>query len=227
MSLILKPVGACSVSIHRATACSQTESGEVMRIRSFAMAFLVGVACQIEAKATPAVINDLRDPRWKDTRVVDTGAGVVQYTGDAAVSGGLISYLGLRLQNHLDPSSKVALKTADIRLSLVGVSYGVTHVFSDSAKVVLIGTLISVPISALMSAFEKNKSASAVICVSVDGNDYLGNDARLFRYGAETELRESIEAAVQRLIENIKHHRVTDSPACAPGWEGGQARDQQ
>ena len=46
--------------------------------------------------------------------------------------------------------------------------------------------------------------------------------ARLFRFGAEGELRASIEAAVTALAGNIVAGTTTTSPACAPGWEGGQ-----
>ncbi len=73
-----------------------------------------------------------------------------------------------------------------------------------------------------MSTTTENKSASAVFCLNVDGRDYLGNNARLFRFGPEGEMRNSIDAAIALLSKNIAAGISSTSVACEAGWEGGQ-----
>lgn len=173
-------------------------------------------------------IEDLRDSRWRTASAVDTGQGVVQYLGDAAVPNGIPALIQRQLSavEWLRSDSKVQLKTADIRVSVPNVSLKGARVISNSQAVATIGTLASFPIWTLLSSFEKNKSASAVFCVSVDGKDYLGNNARLFRYGADEELAGAIDVAVKTLVMNMRARRTTDSVACEAGIEGGQPPNQ-
>jgi len=176
-------------------------------------------AAPVEAPA----IQDLRAEQWLRTRVLNTGSGVVQHTGDDVFPGGTIGFLRERLTSVLprDGSMAVQLKTADIRLYVPDVRVDEGAV-GAAQRTVPGDALLAAPIALLVSSFSKNKSASAVFCVCIDGHDYLGNDARLFRFGAEGELRASIEAAATALARNIVAGTTTTSPACAPGWEGGQ-----
>lgn len=112
------------------------------------------------------------------------------------------------------------MKTTDIRLSIPGARIDDTQL----ATAVATSGLIAAPVLALMSTTTQNKSASAVLCINIDGRDYLGNDARLFRFGAEGEIRESIDAAIAVLNGNIAAGVSSTRVACEAGWEGGQPR---
>ncbi len=172
----------------------------------------------------PAVaVTDLRAAEWKATRVVQNAQGVVQHLGDDRFPGGsLPAYLTQRLARTLASvkAQSVTVKTTDIRLSIPGAKLDEAQV----ATAVATSGPIAAPILALMSTTTQNKAASAVFCVSVDGRDFLGNDARLFRYGPEGEMRQSIDAAIAILERNIAGSTTTASVACEAGWEGGQPR---
>lgn len=169
-------------------------------------------------------ITDLRAERWRKTSLANTSAGAVQHGGDDLFgTAGVAGYLAERLAPYLRPDTEVQLKTADIRLFVPGMSIDATQLSTVQA-VVPSGAMIAAPIALLISGFSKNKSASAVFCVSIAGKDYLGNDARLFRMGPDAELKESIAAAASMLAKNFASGASTDSPACAPGWEGGQGQ---
>ena len=159
------------------------------------------------------------------TTVRNVSTGVIQYSGDDIFPDGTVGFLRRRLAVVLssDPSVVVHLKTSDIQLYLPDVKVD-SGAVAAAQRAVPAGAIVAAPIAALLSSFSKNKSASAVFCVSVGSLNYLGNDARLFRFGAEEELRASIEAAVVGLASNIATGKPTTSPACEPGWQGGQPR---
>ena len=172
-----------------------------------------------------AATEDLRDARWKVTTVEYLGTGVVQHLGDDTKLGSFADLITNRLQAAplKTPISQVSIKTVDVRLSLPYAridegALGAAQRSSPNAG------LIAAPIVALLAGFSKDKSASAVLCVTVNGKDYLGNDARLFRFGAEDELRASIEAALEKLSKAVELEEASTSIACEPGWEGGQPR---
>jgi hypothetical protein len=174
--------------------------------------------------ALPASVTDLRSSEWKTTRLLSNSQGVVQHFGDNSFPGGsLPAYLAQRLAPSLATagSSSMTVKTVDVRLSLPNAKLDDTQVLT---AVAMHGP-VAAPIFQMLSTTARDKSASAVICVAVDGNDYLGNDARLFRFGPEGELRDAIDAAVALLGKNIAGRVTSDSVACQPGWEGGQPRD--
>jgi hypothetical protein len=166
---------------------------------------------------------DLRAPEWHSTRVVNTTSGVVQHTGDDIFPDGTVGFLRERLSSVLptDSGIEVQLKTSDIRIYLPNVKVD-ENALRATQNSVRSGGYLAAPIVYLLESFSRNKSASAVFCVAVGGKDYLGNDARLFRAGAEGELKASIDAAVKILAANIASGKPTTSPACEPGWEGGQ-----
>jgi hypothetical protein len=175
-----------------------------------------------EVAAGPAPMKDLRAAKWRKTQLENTSAGAVQHGGDDLFGpGGVALYLMERLSNSLPADEQPQLKTADIRLFVPGTRIDPTQLSTVQALVPA-GALVAGPIASLISRFSKNKSASAVFCISIAGKDYLGNDARLFRVGPESELRESIAAAAAVLAKNVASGTTTDSPACSPGWEGGQ-----
>jgi len=175
------------------------------------------------ADAGQVPIEDLRATSWRVTTIVDTGLGIVQHTGDDTKLGKISDLVASNILPVLDKNSvkKIQLKTADIRLSLPDTKLDSIQITTAQALVPA-GAVIAAPIALLFGTFSKTKSASAVFCLSIDGKDYLGNDARLFRYGAENEIRDSIGAALATLSKNITAGVTTTSPACAPGWEGGQ-----
>lgn len=170
-----------------------------------------------------AVVSDLRAIEWRVTKVLQNSQGVVQHLGDDKFpSGNLPTYLAQRLAGTLASvrARSVAVKTTAIQLSIPGARIDETQL----ATAVATSGLIAMPIVALMSTTSQSKSASAVFCLNVDGRDYLGNDARLFRFGPEGELRESIDAAIEVLNKNIAAGVSSTSVACEAGWEGGQPR---
>jgi hypothetical protein len=170
-------------------------------------------------------VADLRAVEWRSTSVQNTSMGVVQHSGDDIFPDGTVGFLRRRLSVVL--ASKrgvdVQLKTSDIQLFVPDVKVDPGAV-GAAQRAVPAGAMLAAPVAALLSSFSKNKSASAVFCLAVGGSNYLGNDARLFRVGAESELKASIEAAVATLAQNIAAGKPTTSPACEPGWEGGQPR---
>jgi hypothetical protein len=168
-------------------------------------------------------VTDLRAAQWRITKVLQNAQGVVQHLGDDKFPGGSIpTYLTQRLARTLASvgAQSVAVKTTDVRLSIPDAKVDETQV----ATAVATSGLIAAPVFALLSTTSKNKSASAVFCLNVDGRDYLGDDARLFRFGPEGEIRESIDAAIAILDKNIVGGVTTKSVACEAGWEGGQSR---
>lgn len=179
----------------------------------------------VQAAAEPAELLDRRAPQWKATTVRNVGTGVVQYTGDDTQFGNLAVLLRSRLVSSgaLAASQPLEVKTTDVRLSLPDVKVDEEAVQAVQL-VVPGGQVLAAPIAAILSAFSKNKAASAVFCVAIDGRHFLGNDARLFRFGAEGELRDAVESAIQRLTAAVRSGATTESPACDPGWEGGQAQ---
>ncbi len=171
-----------------------------------------------------AEVRDLRAQQWKSTTVRNVGTGVVQHFGDDTQLGTFTSLIGGRLKTILSPDSgPVEIKTVDVRLSLPNARIDEVALQTVQLSSQSLGApLIAAPVAALLSRFSKDKTASAVFCVSIGGKDYLGNDARLFRFGAESELRESVEAALVRLKAAVEAGASSTSPACEPGWEGGQ-----
>jgi hypothetical protein len=170
-----------------------------------------------------AVVFDLRAADWKMTKVLQNSQGVVQHLGDDKFPGGdLPHYLAQRLALTLATvkATSIAVKTTDIRLSVPGAKIDQAQL----AMAVTTSGLVAAPMFALLSTTSRNKSASAVFCLAIDGRDYLGNDARLFSFGPEGELRDSIDAAIGSLAKNITAGITSASVACEPGWEGGQAR---
>jgi hypothetical protein len=195
--------------------------------------FLLGVAgCAAPVQApiatgaanvvtAPVAVQDLRAAQWKRTAVVQLTTGVVQRVGDDLFPGkSLPDYLVSQLSPTLIASGAkaVSIKTADIRLSIPGAKVDETLL----ATQVAMSGWIAAPIVGLLAQTSKDKTAAAVLCASVDGRDYLGNDARLFRFGGEGELKQSIQAAIAALAKNISTGATTTSVACQPGWEGGQ-----
>ena len=170
-----------------------------------------------------AQVVDLRADSWKKTQVLQNAVGVVQHLGDDRLPGtNLPQYVAQELADLLNQRGvkRFAVKTADIRLSIPGAKLDQVQL----ANMVATTGLIAAPVMSLLSTFERNKSASAVFCVSLDGRDYLGNDARLFSFGAEGELKDSLSAALAVLKQNVAAGKSSTSPACDPGWEGGQPR---
>jgi hypothetical protein len=175
------------------------------------------------AAALKATVADLRSDTWKRTQVLQTTTGVVQHLGDDRFPGGsLPDYLAQQLAETLNKkgAKSLAIKTTDIRLSIPGARIDQVQ----AATITAATGLVAAPMIGLLSTMERNKTASAVLCVSVDGKDFLGNDGRLFAFGAEGELRASLAAAVNKLRQSIEAGTATSSPACEPGWEGGQSR---
>ncbi|MFG5409698.1 hypothetical protein ABXN37_18395 [Piscinibacter sakaiensis] len=166
---------------------------------------------------------DLRAAVWKRTQVLQNNVGVVQHLGDDRFPGGsLPDYIAQQLADLLNgrDARTLGIKTTDIRLSIPG-----ARIDENRAAVISATTgFVAAPMIGLLSTMERNKTASAVLCVSVDGKDYLGNDGRLFALGAEGELRSSLASAIKKLRDNFASGTVTSSPACERGWEGGQAR---
>ena len=183
----------------------------------------VEAAASEKPQFTGSVV-DLRAPEWRNTKVIQTSQGVVQHLGDDGLPEGLPGFLVGRIGNSLSRvgARSVEIKTTDVRLSLPEAQLDEVQ---TSTMVVMHG-LVALPVVDLVSRFSRNKSASAVFCISVDGKDYLGNDSRLFRFGADEELRESIEAATAVLARNIESRAYSNSAACEAGWEGGQPRKQ-
>jgi hypothetical protein len=176
-------------------------------------------------EAAVVAVRDLRAERWRTTAVINVGSAAIQHTGDDTRLGSFRTLVAKRIGAlpNITPISVVSLKTADVRLSLPDVRVDQNAV-EVTGQLVPNGALLAAPIAALISMFSKNKTASAVFCVSIDGKDYLGNDARLFRIGAEAELMDAVEVALQRLSKAVASGTATDSVACEPGWEGGQPR---
>ncbi|WP_157549039.1 hypothetical protein [Piscinibacter sakaiensis] len=170
-----------------------------------------------------AEVLDLRAAVWKRTQVLQNNVGVVQHLGDDRFPGGsLPDYIAQQLADLLNgrDARTLGIKTTDIRLSIPG-----ARIDENRAAVISATTgFVAAPMIGLLSTMERNKTASAVLCVSVDGKDYLGNDGRLFALGAEGELRSSLASAIKKLRDNFASGTVTSSPACERGWEGGQAR---
>ncbi len=193
---------------------------------------LAGCAAPIDKPLPPAAtvpitvtaaVTDLRSTEWKATKVLANGQGVVQHLGDNSFPGGsLPAYLAQRLAPSLTAAQAktMSIKTVDVRLSIPDAKIDQAQL--DTA--VAMQGLIAVPIVGLFSAATRNMTASAVICVNIDGKDFVGNDARLFRFGPEGELRDSIDAAIALLAKNIAARAASTSVACEPGWEGGQPR---
>lgn len=177
------------------------------------------------ALATSIEAIDLRADRWKRTSVVNFGSGVVQYTGDDTKHGSFATMLEKRIRSvsGINRNTRIELKTADVRLSLPDARIDETAV-NAARHAVPQGAAFAPVVASLFSKFSKDKVASAVFCVSIDGKSFLGNNSRLFRYGAEEELDASIEAALKVLEQSIQSGAQTESPACEPGWEGGQPR---
>jgi hypothetical protein len=194
--------------------------------------FLVACAAPVETQlvaavqptaALSAVVADLRSEAWKRTQVLQTTTGVVQHFGDDRFPGGNLSaYIAQQLTETLNKkgTKSLTIKTTDIRLSIPGARIDQIQ----AATVTAVTGLVAAPMVGLLSTMERNKTASAVLCVSVDGKDFLGNDGRLFAFGAEGELRASLAAAISKLRQSIESGTVSSSPACEPGWEGGQSR---
>lgn len=181
------------------------------------------LALSASSLAASSDIVDLRAARWKRTYVANVGTGVVQYMGDDAKYGSFATLVEKSIRPVLRgaESLRIELKTADVRLSLPDTKVDEAAV-NAARNAVPAGAAFAPAIAALFSAFSKNKMALAVFCVSIDGKNFLGNDARLFRYGAQEELDASIEAALKVLSNAIQTGSETESPACEPGWEGGQ-----
>lgn len=129
----------------------------------------------------------------------------------------------IRIVSGINQNTQIELKTADVRLSLPDARIDDIAV-NVARHAVPQGAAFAPAFAALFSKFSKDKVASAVFCVSIDGKNFLGNNARLFRYGAEEELDASIEAALKVLEQSIQSGAQTESPACEPGWESGQPR---
>jgi hypothetical protein len=192
--------------------------------------FLAACAAPVETQLVPAAqptiylnaaVEDLRSEAWKRTQVRQTTTGVIQHLGDDRFPRtSLPAYVGQQLADILNKNGakKLTVKTTDIRLSIPGARIDQTQ----AATLTSTTGLIAAPMIGLLSTMERNKTASAVLCVSVDGKDYLGNDGRLFAFGAEGELRASLAAAISKLRKSIESGTVSSSPACEPGWEGGQ-----
>jgi hypothetical protein len=194
--------------------------------------FLVACATPVETQLVAAVqptavlnaaVTDLRSEAWKRTQVLQTTTGVVQHLGDDRFPGGnLPAYIAQELTELLNKkgAKRLTIKTTDIRLSIPGARIDQVQ----AATITAVTGLVAAPMIGLLSTMERNKTASAVLCVSVDGKDFLGNDGRLFAFGAEGELRASLAAAINKLRQSIESGTVSSSPACEPGWEGGQSR---
>ncbi|MFN7882247.1 MAG: hypothetical protein ACK5PF_04445 [bacterium] len=201
-------------------------------VASLSAVFMIGCAAPVETQLVSAVqptaalnaaVADLRADAWKKTQVLQTTTGVVQHLGDDRFPGGsLPAYLAQQLAETLNKkgAKTLTIKTTDIRLSIPGARIDQTQ----AATVTAVTGLVAAPMIGLLSTMERNKTASAVLCVSVDGKDFLGNDGRLFAFGAEGELRAALAAAVTKLRQSIESGAVSSSPACEPGWEGGQSR---
>jgi hypothetical protein len=205
------------------------------RLRNIALlpaVLLAACAAPVEIQLVPtsqsaallnAQVEDLRADAWKKTQVIHTSTGVVQHLGDDRFpSGGLPAYVAQQLADLLNKNGakKLTIKTTDVRLSIPGARVDPTQAAALTAAT----GLVAGPMIGLLSTMERNKTASSVLCVSVDGKDFLGNDGRLFAFGAEGELRSSLAAAINKLRQNIASGTPSSSPACEPGWEGGQAR---
>ncbi|NBD19794.1 hypothetical protein GTZ97_03795 [Aquabacterium fontiphilum] len=163
----------------------------------------------------------MRANHWKTTKVFSTSQGVIQHLGDEAFDGGIVKFLPQTLAPalHARNARTIVIKTFDVRLSLPDTTKADPVMTST---LVSMHGLIALPMIELMNQFSRNKTASAVICVNVDGNDYLGNDSNIFMWGAQEELENSIHRAIKILSKNIIQGEKTLSPACEPGWEGGQ-----
>ena len=172
-----------------------------------------------------AEVIDLRAERWKRTSVESTGRGVVQYTGDDTRFGPFSDLIEKRIRQipGLAESTRIEIKTADVRLSLPNVVVDANRIHAVQAAVPP-GAAYVPGLAALLSTFSKDKTASAVFCVAINGKNFMGNEARLFRFGADGELNTAVEAALTMLKEAVQSDTPTESLACEPGWEGGQAR---
>lgn len=158
-------------------------------------------------------VHDLRDARWRESTIKLNVKGAVQYRGDDALPGGIPNYLWSHLKEALESkgAKSVSLKTADWRIAIPDLSIpalGPNTLGIDQIHYILTA----------------QSSASAVLCVSVDGIDYMGNHAHLFRSRSEQEAIVALSQALTVLRTNIQRGNSTDSPACQPGWEGGQPR---
>lgn len=192
------------------------------------ISFALSLALSASSLAASIQVTDLRAGRWKRTSVVNVGTGVVQYTGDDTKYGSFATLVEKVIQQvpSVTESTRIELKTADVRLSLPDAKIDYDSV--NVARYVVPERAVFAPaFAALFSVFSKDKMASAVFCISIDGKNFLGNDSRLFRYGAQEELDASIEAALKVLGNAIQTDSTTESPACEPGWEGGQPRRQE
>lgn len=176
--------------------------------------------------ATLAVadVQDLRAERWKRTTVVNVGTSAVQHTGDDTRLGPFPDLIErhLRSASAIDPSARLAVKTVAVSLTLPQTSVDEQAV-ATAQRAVPSHALLAPIAGILLSRFSKDKSASAVFCVAINGQNYLGSDARLFRSGAEKALEESVQAGLEALVQAIRKQQVSASPACDAGWEGGQA----
>lgn len=186
--------------------------------------FLAAAAC---APTSFAEVIDLRAEKWKRTTVANVGTGAVQHTGDDTKLGSLRDRVMNRIAAlpSVSGASRVEIKTIDVRLSIPDAQLdwaAVRHVQSSPQLYDPKYAAFAPVFASLLARFSKDKTASAVFCVAVDGKHFLGNDARLFRYGPEEELVASLEAALSALEKAIQSGAATDSPACEPGWEGGQ-----
>ena len=204
-------------------------------ISTIAVGLLSACAAPVQDQLVPtpqarvalnAEVVDLRAENWKTTHVLQTSSGVVQHLGDDRFPGSsLPGYIGQQLADLLNRQGvkRIRVKTTDVRLSIPGARVDPVQSVAVAAAT---GTtsLIAAPMVGLLSTMERNKTASAVLCVSIDGRDFLGNDGRLFAFGAEGELRSSLAAAIAKLRKNIESGVSSNSPACEPGWEGGQPR---
>ena len=155
--------------------------------------------------------QDLRAARWTKTSMAPNVKGVVQHRGDDALPGGIPNYLWSHLQATLEGKGvkHVALKTADWRIAI------------PDLNVPVLGPN-TMRIDQIHHALTAQSSASAVLCISVDGVDYLGHHAHIFRSGSEQEAIVALSQALTVLRANIQRGHPTDSPACQPAWEGGQ-----
>lgn len=165
--------------------------------------------------AHPFITQDLRDPKWRATTITPHVKGIVQQRGDDAIIGGTPNYLWTHLQQTLlsRGAKHVQLKTADWRVALLDLS------------VPVLGPN-TMGIDQIHHVLTAESSASAVVCISVDGVDYLGNHVRSFRSAPEPEALVALSEAVWALRANIENGMPSNSPACEPGWEGGQPRRQ-
>jgi hypothetical protein len=106
-------------------------------------------------------------------------------------------------------AQRVQIKTIDVRLTLPDLDAPAKGQYTMN-------------VDQLNYQLTAKSSASAVICLNVDGVDYLGNFATLARIGLQKEMVAAIDNAIGSLKSNLVSRTASKSPACQPGWEGGQ-----